>query len=340
MTDYRTEAPQIVKEFLHYQTVALDHSEQTINEYYLDLRTFFRFMKIERGAVQDNVKFEEIPIDDITVDFVKNISKTDIYEYISFLRADKAVQTGTKGGQVGLSPSTTNRRIACLRSFFNYLVEKVCIMGSNPMIGIDSAKTRKRLPTFLTEEESVQLLNSIDGNNKERDYAIILLALVSGLRVSEIVSINIQDIRKTDGQYFLSVIGKGNKERQVFISDNCAQAINEYLAIREETYAPTKKDADALFLSRKHNRISVDAVQHLVKQATKKAGLKEYSPHKLRHTSATLMLKNGVDIRAIQEVLGHSNLATTQIYAHVDDKMLREACYANPISHVASQKKF
>jgi site-specific recombinase XerD len=155
-----------------------------------------------------------------------------------------------------------------------------------------------------------------------------MILLSCGLRVSELVSLNTTDIYEDH----LRVIGKGNKERVVFFAEGCREAIDDYLMVRNPEKLPPK-DQNALFISRENRRMSVRSIQMMLDKKLKLAGLdsSRYSPHKLRHTAATLMLKNGVDTRALQEVLGHSNLNTTQIYTHLDNAALREAARANPI---------
>ena len=208
------------------------------------------------------------------------------------------------------------------------------ILQSDPTSGVVQPKLGRRLPQYLSAEESAALLNAVSGRDEARNYAVILLALVCGLRVSEIVGIDLNDLRIASGEAFLLVRGKGRKERQVFLPENCVEAIEDYMAIRETTYHPDKQSQNALFLSRKHHRISVDAVQLFLKNTCQKGGITLISPHKLRHTSATLMLQNGVDIRTIMDVLGHSSLSTTQRYTHINNDDFRAAGYANPMSRI------
>jgi site-specific recombinase XerD len=180
----------------------------------------------------------------------------------------------------------------------------------------------------LEEAECERLLAACEGPFEQRDYCILMLFMSCGMRVSELVSLNTTDIYEDH----LRVVGKGNKERMIYFAEGCQEAIEDYLAVRNpEKIVP--EDKNALFISRDNRRISVRGVQKMVDKKLKMAGLDatRYSPHKLRHTAATLMLKNGVDTRALQEVLGHSNLNTTQIYTHLDNAALHEAAMANPI---------
>lgn len=340
MADYRTDAPPIVKEFLRFLKTGKNLSDKTINEYFLDLRTFLRFMKLERAIVDPDTRFDEIDVTDIDLNFVRGIRKVDINSYIHYLRSDRIINEGSKKEKQGLSAVSSQRKIACIKSFFAYCTETADLIDKDPSTSVIFPKEPPKLPAYLSEEECYKLLNSIEGTYADRDYCIILFFLTSGLRVSELVSIDIQDLQTEKDNYFLKVKGKGGKERQVYLSEACINAALKYLETRSNSKQGSPK-SDALFLSRRNDRMSVDAVQKLVKKAMRAAGLREYSPHKLRHTAATLMLQNGVDVRTVQEVLGHDNLSTTQIYTHVNSPMLREASRANPISRIGktSRKK-
>ena len=335
MTDFRTEAPTPVKDFLRFEKTNHDLRDKTLQEYYLDLRVFFRFMKQERGIAPPDVAFNEIDISDITLDFVKGITKQDINNYISYLRADREVSVGgTQGTKYGLESVSAKRKIVALRSFFHYLTVDTEVLDKDPSLSVTMPVIRNTLPTYLTEEESVALLNGIDGKFAERDYTIILLALSCGLRVSEIVGINLTDIHfiENGNVAYLLVRGKGGKQREVFLPANCVDAINAYMATRDEENAK-EEDKDALFLSQKHCRIGSRAVQHLLDRATLQAGVRKISPHKLRHTAATMMMSHGTDIRTLQELLGHANIQTTQIYTHITGGDIREASEkSNPMA--------
>ncbi len=335
------DVPVVIKDFLRYQKMNLDHSDATINEYYTDLRTFFRFILRDRAAFPPDMPFNEIPINSVDIEFIKGISKADVNNYIDYLRSDRVAHEGRADQKQGLAASSTNRKIASLKAFFNYLCNKVDLLERNPTIGAASPLIRQRLPSYLTEEEAYRLLDAVDGENEARDYCILVLFLNCGFRVSEIVSIDVQDLRIDAGSNFLNVTGKGNKQRQVFLESACLDALEDYLAIREARYKPAKGHEDALFLSRKHQRMSTSAVQRMVKKTLLAAGLSptKYSAHKLRHTAATLMLQNGVDVRTLQEILGHENLNTTQIYTHINDDSLRIAARANPLSKPRKRRK-
>lgn len=334
----KEDASPIINDFLRFESLNMSHSDKTVKEYYLDLRTFFRYMKRERAAVPPDMPFDEIPIDDITLDFVKGISRIDINNFVEYLRCERSTAECKDSDTPGVAIATVNRKVACLKSFFGFYCNRLEKIDKDPTIGVIVPRLRKYLPEYFTQDESYRLLDAVSGLNEERDYCILLFFLTCGLRVSEIVRINIPDLRFGDDQHFLTITGKGNKQRQVYLSDACMEALDAYMKIREDAYKPDAKSEHALFLSRKHKRLSVDAVQDLVRKATNQAGLQPYSPHKLRHTAATLMLSNGVDVRTIQEVLGHSSLSTTQIYTHINSDDLRVATRANPISKVRRKK--
>lgn len=333
MTDYRSESPQILRDFLTYHETIRGHSAATVNEYFLDLRNFFRYLKVYRNLVPRDTDMEEISIMDVDAVFLQQVTLMEVYEYLAYLSRDRIRNKHADDAQYGLNASSRARKIASIRSFFKYLTVKAHILEENPIANLDSPKIPKTLPRYLTLEESQRLLLAVDGKNKVRDYCIICLFLNCGLRISEIVGLNLSDVRKDH----LRIMGKGSKERMVFLNDACVAAIEDYLVVRSNTAAV---DKNALFLSNRRTRMSTDAVHAMVKKSLKKAGLdpEKYSSHKLRHTAATLMLSNGVDVRTLQEVLGHENLNTTQIYTHVDNSGLRVAAAANPLASFNTAK--
>ncbi len=322
--DYRLEAPELVRDFLQYHETIKNHSTRTVDAYYVDLRLFFRYIKWSHELVPRDTPFEEIPIRDVDISLIRAIKKADIYDFLSWLARDRPGKH-----QMGLGVPARARKLVAVRSFFEYLLLKRDLIAANPAADIDAPHLRKSLPVYLTEDNAVKLLDAVRGPYEERDFCMLLLMLNCGMRVSELVGLDIKDI---NGET-VRVLGKGNKERILYLNPACQQAIRDYLAVRDGTNVHPK-DKDALFLSRNHRRISVDSVQNLVKKTALDAGLdaKRYSPHKLRHTAATLMLQNGVDVRTLQEVLGHESLNTTQIYTHIDNEGLRAAARANPLS--------
>lgn len=328
--DYRSDAPKILRDFLIYHETIKGHSQNTVDEYFLDLRTFFRYLKLHRGMVPRATELEDIPIDDVDLDFVRTVTLSEVYEYLAFLSRDRVKNQRSHDAAYGLSAASRARKIASIKSFYKYLTVKAKLLDENPVQDLDSPKLPKSLPRYLSLSESERLLSSVDSRHRERDYCILCIFLNCGLRISEIVGLNLSDIRSDH----LRVRGKGNKERVVYLNDATAQAINAYLLVRKNIDA---QDKAALFLSNRKTRISREAVHSMVKNSLLRAGLdaSKYSAHKLRHTAATLMLQNGVDVRTLQELLGHEHLNTTQIYTHVDSTDLRIAASANPLGHFA-----
>lgn len=320
--------PLILEDYLNYMETIKGTSPNTVKEYYFDLRTFFRFIKLRYRLTEPDIAFEDIPISDIDIDLIKKIDIQDLHAYISFV--DKKRENGNYA---------KSRKVASLRSFFGYLYLKINVIDKNPAEALEFPKRDGRHPIYLTLDESEHLLNTVLENNNEeyrkRDYAIIMLFLNCGLRLSELASIDVDKIRDNDT---LAVIGKGNKERTIFLNEACIEAVNDYLKVRPKD----AKDPKALFISKRKNRMSNRAIQHMIDRYLEKANLDTsiYSTHKLRHTAATLMYKYGnVDIRALQEILGHESVSTTQIYTHIDDDRLRDAIKSNPLSHRKKGKK-
>ena len=322
--DYRTEAPPLIRDFLVYHETIQGHSRRTVDEYYLDLRSFFRFIKQDKHLVPDHQPFDSISIDDVDIHSVQSITLTDVYAYMNYLSRDR-----------GLNAASRARKVATIRSFYKYLTNKAKLLDQNPVQELDSPRQKKSLPKYLNLDESVQLLASVDGKNSVRDYCILTLFLNCGLRISELVGLNKTDVRGNQ----LRVLGKGNKERILYLNEACQQALQDWLTERD---AMTLVDQNALFVTlQNRKRITTAAVHKLVKKHLSAAGLDstQYSSHKLRHTAATLMLQNGVDVRTLQEVLGHDHLNTTQIYTHVDSEDLRVAAQANPLGKIRQTKK-
>jgi len=318
--DYRTESPEVLRDFLTYHETIKNHSKKTVDEYFLDLRTFFRFLKLERQLAPEDAAFDEIPIKDVTVELLGSVTVSDVYAFLAFLVRER-----------GLTASSRARKIAVIKSLYNYLTVKTEQLEKNPVIDFDSPKMRKSLPRFLTLDESKTLLASVNGRNKERDYCILTLFLNCGMRISELAGLNLTDIRADS----IRVLGKGNKERVLFLNDACVAALNGYLAVRPRLESGEK----ALFISSQNSRVERTTVHRLVKKHLLNAGIDptKYSAHKLRHTAATLMLQNGVDVRTLQELLGHENLNTTQIYTHVESDMLREAARLSPLADFGTE---
>ena len=325
--DYRSEAPPVLRDFLSYHETIKGHSRATVDEYFLDMRNFFRYLKIERGLVPHSTELDDISIQDVDLKLIASVTLNDVYDYMALLSRVKVKIERSHEPDYGLRASSRARKIATIRSFYKYLTVKTKQLDVNPVEGLDTPKTTKSLPRYLTLDESRRLLDAVDGVNRERDYCIICLFLNCGLRISEIVGLNIGDVRGDS----LRVLGKGNKERIVYLNDACQAAIEAYKPVRSQMVGSS---VSALFVSNRRQRMGREAVHAMVKKTLLKAGLDpdKYSSHKLRHTAATLMLQNGVDVRTLQEVLGHEHLNTTQIYTHVDNSELRVAAQANPLA--------
>lgn len=316
---YDIECPRILNDFLAYLITVKAKSVNTVYGYKIDLKLFLKYIKVIKN--EKNIKsidVDSVDISSLDIEFIKAISIYDIYSFINYITLERKNSSYARA-----------RKTAAIRSFFKYLETKVKLINENPAKDLESPKISKRHPIYLTLDESKRLLDSIEGKNKERDYAIIMLFLNCGLRLSELVGIDIDKIKGDT----LSVIGKGNKERTVYLNDACINAIERYMNVRPKD----SKDKNALFLSERKTRINKRTVELIVKKYVQKAGLTEdkYTPHKLRHTAATLMYKYGnVDIRALQQLLGHESVSTTQIYTHIDDDKLRKAINSNPLSNI------
>ena len=325
--------PDFLNDFLDYSSTILNKSKNTIKEYNYDIAHFLKFMKYyyKMVDIESEEFIKEIDISDLTLDTISKISLQDIHAFLGYLK-----------NCYNSKPATLARKTASIRMFFKYLCNKMKKIANNPAQDLESPKLGKRLPKYLTLDESRKLLEvsassqvTSHGNhdNSVRDLAIITLFLNCGMRLSELTGINMSDIDFENNK--MTVIGKGDKERTIYLNKACVKAIHNYLAIRP--HDGVKFDSrNALFLSEQRKRISNRTVQYIVKQELQAAGIdsRKYSVHKLRHTAATLMYKYGqVDIRALQEVLGHESVATTQIYTHVDDEQVRNAIESNPLAN-------
>ncbi len=311
---------------MNYFSVVKNKSQLTVEEYANDLCTFFRFLKVVRGLIGADVPFEKIDISDVELKLMKTVTLDDAYRYLVYCKDDR-----------DNSAATRSRKVSSLKSFYKYLTVQKKLLDENPVQELDTPKIKKSLPKYLTLDESLKLLGSVDSRYKERDYCIITLFLNCGLRLSELVALNLSDIRSDST---MRVTGKGNKERTVYLNDACVSALKNYLTVRP---VDGVKDKKALFISRQKNRISKKTVQYIVKNILDKADLagRGLSTHKLRHTAATLMYQYGdVDVLILKEILGHENLNTTEIYTHIVDTQLKEAAKANPLSSVKPPEKF
>ena len=317
-----TENPPYLNDFLDYMITIQNKSKNTVKEYNYDLATFFRFLKMHfKLTDEDDLKM--IEFDDVTIDTLKKVKLEDIHAFLGYL---------TKN--YNSKATTRSRKVSSLRVFFNYLCQKN-LLEVNPTQNLETPKIGKRMPKYLTLDDSRKLLEAAsneDNRNNERNYAITTLFLNCGMRLSELVGINVTDI--VWDEYQLNVIGKGNKERTIYLNKACVKALEEYLRVRPKTHL-TADSEKALFLSERKQRISRRMVQEIIYGELKQAGLdtSKYSVHKLRHTAATLMYQYGqVDIRALQELLGHESISTTEIYTHVSNNQVRDAVERNPLA--------
>lgn len=316
--------PPLMREFANHELAIKNKSELTVDEYVLDLTLFFRFLKMNTASASASPTpdFEKIDISDLGIDFFKTVTLADAYAFLSYCKSERDNDAAARA-----------RKTSSIRAFFRYLNVQKKLLDENPMQELETPKKKKAQPKYLTLDESLQLLASVDGPYKERDYCILTLFLNCGLRLSELVSIDYTDIKDNNT---LVVTGKGNKERTVYLNEACMDAIQRYMAVRPVDKVK-QKDKSALFLSSRFQRISPKTVQHMVYGYLEKCGLggRGLSVHKLRHTAATLMYQHGhVDVLVLKEILGHENLGTTEIYTHLVDEQLKNASDANPLANV------
>ncbi|MGN1410085.1 MAG: tyrosine recombinase XerC [Eubacteriales bacterium] len=330
--EFRDSFPPLIQKFANYKDVVQGCSPKTVTEYLFDLRTFCKYLVAERGGLNtEGEEFDNIDIRALGTDFFESVTSTEIYSFLSFVKNGRDNQSGTRA-----------RKLSAIKQFYKYCTVRIMAFDNNPAANIESPKPKKQLPKHLSLDECVELLDSVtndtESKTKERDYCILTLFLNCGIRLSELCGINMRDF-DTDFRS-MKVVGKGSKERIVYLNDACRAAIEVYLPHR--LAQPTKYSGEnAMFLSRLGTRISVKTVQWMVKKYLGEAGLeyKNYSTHKLRHTAATLMYQSGqVDIRVLKDILGHEQLNTTQIYTHVSNEHMEEAMSSNPLSSVRPPK--
>lgn len=286
-----------VQDFLEHISVERNLGRRTVVEYEADLKLFFEF-------------FEPHLQDGLTL---AGMDERTIREFLSYLRRQR-----------DYTPQGLNRKIACLKSYFRFL-EKEGYVDSTPMNDVKSARGGRLLPKVLTEDEVGVILNRTVERMAEkpgewgpvRDRAILELFYATGMRLAELVGLDVSDLDLDKRS--LRVTGKGNKQRFVFMNEPAVKAVRAYLACRP------KVRTDALFLNRFHDRLSRRAVELMFEKVKDEAGLqKAASPHTLRHSFATHMLEGGSDLVTIKELLGHSNLSTTQVYTNISRPRMRE----------------
>ena len=329
-----SDCPLILRDFLSYHENIKAQSQKTISEFYLDLRMFLRFMKLMRSEMPIGTRLDDIEIKDVDIEFIRSITTSDIFEFLSYLANDRTPNPDSVYPEKGIEAAARARKLSAIKSFYKYLTVRTKQLQENPVADLEYPKLRKSLPKYLTMAQASALLQAVSGQNAKRDYAILMLFLNCGIRRSELVGLNLSDVYDDR----IRVVGKGNKERIVYFGSSCHKAIEAYM---EERNKMVLTDNRALFGSRNGNRISVTAVHRLVEKALLKAGLDatQFSAHKLRHTAATMMLSGGVDVKTVQEVLGHENLNTTQIYTHIENTELKLAAEANPLSKLDFTKE-
>lgn len=314
--------PPLVTDYLNYLSAIKNKSDLTVLEYASDIRLFIRYLMLSHRLIDKNVDFEEINVSEAPDSLILNATLNDAYSFLTYCRSIRKNDTNARA-----------RKAVSIKRFYRYL-EINGKIDNNVMAFIESPKTKRGLPKYLTLEQSMDLLHSVEGKNKERDFCMLTLFLNCGLRLSELVNINISDIRDNGT---LVVTGKGNKERVIYLNESCISSIKSYMSVRPKDRVI---DRDALFLSNRLTRISREMVQKTVQSCLKNAGLADngFSTHKLRHTAATLMYQYGdVDPLQLKEILGHENLSTTEIYTHINNEQLKKAIDSNPLNNLKNR---
>lgn len=328
--DRFADSPPCLKDYINYLSTIKNRSQLTIINYYSDIKLFMRFLKVKNNLVSASTDYSEIEIADLDENYIRNVTLNDALEFLSFTINERSNQAKAR-----------TRKAVALRQFYKYLTNNKGWYKASPMLNLELPSPKNALPKHLTLSESEQLLRygfaEMNDWQDYRDFAMTVLFINCGMRLSELVGININDIIENvdfqsgikDTYYSVKVLGKGNKERIVYLNEQCVIALKNYTQLR-----PQIKGENALFISKQYKRISNRRVEQIIEARLKACGLsgKGISVHKLRHTAATLMYQNGVDVRVLKEVLGHENLNTTQIYTHVVNQQLRDAMNNNPIS--------
>jgi len=321
------ECPYFLNDFFTYQRVVLLKSEKTIEAYKCDLRIFLRYLKVKKGDVPPDTPFNMIDISDIPLEYIKSLKKFDILQYLNYVASER-----------DNTAKTRHRKLASLRMFFKCMHRDLNLIENDPTKDVDYPKMHDHLPKFLTLDESINLLNNMNADDPFylRDYCIVTLFINCGMRLSELVGLNLQDINLDERS--MRLLGKGNKERIIHINDACADAIVSYLSERK----PSEKEPNAFFLSKQATRISNRRVEQIVDNALRDSNLdnRGLSTHKLRHTAATLMYQHGnVDPLMLKEILGHKSISTTEIYTHVSNEGLKTAMDASPLANIKNKNK-
>ena len=298
-----------------------NRADRTEEAYYIDLRTFLRYLKVKHRDVPAETEWSDIRIDDVPIEYIESFTLNDAHVYLRFLKDKRGNETATRA-----------RKCSALKQFYIYLHQKAKLIESNPMTDLELPTVKNKLPKFLSLDDSVKLLESIDSKNKTRDYCIILLFLNCGMRLSELVGLNLEDYSKANRT--LRLFGKGSKERIIYLNDSCIEALDDY--INNARPNETARDKSAIFLSANKTRINKRRVQQIVEESLSRAGLANtgITTHKLRHTAATLMYQyGGVDTLVLKEQLGHKSVGTTEIYTHLSNENLKAAAESNPLAN-------
>lgn len=323
--EYINDCPDYLKSFLTNLTLVRDRGDRTEEAYYIDIRTFLRYLKISNGLASRSDEYGEIRIADTPLELVNKFTLSNAYEYLGYL---KNVRNN--------SSATRARKTSSLKQFYNYLYKKAKLIDSNPMLDLELPKVKNKLPKYLSLEQSLELLSNVQSKYQERDFCILALFLNCGMRLSELVGMNIRDYSRDNRT--LRLLGKGRKERIIYLNDACIKALDDYLKVRPKV----ESEPDAVFLSRNNKRIDKRRVQQIVEENLKKAGLGNLgvSTHKLRHTAATLMYQHGnVDTLVLKNILGHKSIATTEIYTHLSNESMKDAADSSPLSKVKNTNK-
>lgn len=323
----RTECPEFLLNYIFYITVTKGLAKRTVEEYYLDIRLFLKYLRMMKDPKYANIdEIKNIQINDMPIEIIRNVQLQTIYEFLYYIGEERENQALARG-----------RKTSALKSFFGFLSNNQCIIDHDPTEHLELPATKKSIPKYLTLEQSQKLLESIDTSFFERDFCIITLFLNCGIRLSELVGLNTTDLLLDECQ--MRVLGKGNKERMVFLNNACMNAIEKYIHVRNQLINDNSENA--LFLSKRHIRISKRRIQQIVENSLSAAGLANqgYSTHKLRHTAATLMYQYGnVDTLMLKEVLGHASTSTTEIYTHLTNENIRQAMESSPLANFAVDK--
>ena len=321
--DY-SELPDYFREYLYYLKVQRNRTDRTVEAYYIDIKGFLRYMyALKNNAVKiDQEYLQSIEISEIPLEMLDSVIQLDVLQYLNYCREEN------KNSAKALA-----RKLSSIRTFYKYFTTTSQRLKNNPVKNMETQHINQPIPKFLTKDESIQLLQAVDGKYAPRDYCMLMIFLNCGVRLSELVGINHNDIQGS----WLKVLGKGNKERYVYLSEGCLSAISEYTEYKKSQIANNAlkvKDKEALFLSTRGTRITGRRIEQIVEDLLKKAQLdsKGITVHKLRHTAATLMYREGVDILSLQTLLGHTNVGTTQIYTHAGNENVKQAVQNNPLA--------